>query len=419
MGKLTDVAIRAARSGRLQDGDGLMLLVKPSGSKFWVVRVMRDGKRKDIGIGGYPAVSLALARAKAQALRAEVKAGTDVVAKRRQERAGRLEAANRTFERVARLLHEKLTFKTEKQRAAWLYRLETYAFPYFGHVPIADLGGPHVLEALEPIWLAKPETARRVRQLVGAVLRFAHVQGWRGPIPALADYTKDGLPKQASGPVHRPAVEYADAPAVVAKLMAGTRTMGRQALIFTILTAARSSETRLATWGEIDLEAATWTIPGSRMKMGREHVVPLSPQAVALLKSRLAERAFMKLEAPEAGEIVFASDRGGVPISDMTMLKAQKLVAPGTVPHGWRSTFRDWAGETTDHPADVCEAALAHRIGNAVTRSYQRGNLLAKRRALMNDWANYVMPGAQETVAPAEAGGADVVALDSRRSRAG
>ncbi len=418
MGKLTDTEVRNAKAGRLQDGDGLMLMVKPSGSKFWVVRVMRDGKRRDIGLGSYPAVSLADARAKAQAIRTEVKAGTDVVAKRREERADRLAAADRTFEKVAKLLHGKLTFKTDKLKAAWLYRLETYAFPHFGTVPVAEVDGPHVLEALEPIWLAKPETARRVRQLVGAVLRFAHVQGWRGPIPVLADYTKDGLPKQASGPVHRPAVEYADAPATVAKLVAETRSMGRQALLFTILTAARSSETRLATWGEMDLERAIWTVPGSRMKMGREHVVPLPPQAVALLKARLAERAATKPEAPEAAEIVFASDRGGVPISDMTMLKAQKLAAPGTVTHGWRSTFRDWAGETTDHPADVCEAALAHLIGNAVTRSYQRGNLLEKRRALMADWADYVMPKAQEKAAPTEADGADVIALASRRKGA-
>lgn len=418
MAKLTDVAIRAAKSGRLQDGDGLMLLVKPSGSRFWVVRVMRDGKRKDIGLGSYPTVSLSDARTKAAAIRAEVKAGTDVVAKRRQERTDRLEAADRTFEKVAKLLHGKLTFKTPKQAATWLHRLETYAFPYIGAMPVADVDGPHVLEALEPIWLAKPETARRVRQLVGAVLRYARTREWRGPVPVLAEYTKDGLPKQPSGHVHHPAVDYADAPAVVAKLMGETRTMGRQALLFTILTAARTSETRLATWGEFDLDRATWTVPGGRMKMGREHVVPLPPQAVALLEARLAERHATKPEAPEADELVFPGERKGKPISDMTMLKAHKLVAPGTVPHGWRSTFRDWAGETTDHPADVCEAALAHLIGNAVTRSYQRGNLLEKRRALMNDWAAYVMPMALRDAAPAEADGADVIALASRRKGA-
>jgi integrase len=191
--------------------------------------------------------------------------------------------------------------------------------------------------------------------------------------------------------------------------------MGRQALLLTILTAARTSETRMATWGEIDLERATWTVPASRMKMGKEHVVPLSRQAVALLKARLAERTATKPEAPEASELVYPSGLEGKPISDMTMLKAQKLAAPGTVTHGWRSTFRDWAGETTTHPADVCEAALAHQVGSAVTRSYQRGNLLEKRRALMADWADYVMPMAQEKAAPAEADRADVIALASRR----
>ncbi len=418
MAKLTDVTIRNAGAGKLIDGKGLTLVVRPTGAKFWTLRVMKDGKRTELGLGTYPDVSLAQARLDAQALRARVKAGENVAAKRKAAKAGAMEARERTFERVARHVHGMQQFKTDKLRAAWLFRLETYAFPYFGDVPVDRVEGPMVLEALAPIWLAKPETARRVRQLIGVVLRFAHVQGWRGPAPTLADFTKDGLPKQQAGPVHLPAVDYAKAPAIVAALREGQRTIGRQALLFTILTAARSGETRNATWGEIDLERAIWTVPETRMKMKREHVVPLSGAAVALLRQRLVDRAMTVAGAPDADETIFASDRGGGPISDMTMAKAHKLLAPGTVPHGWRSTFRDWAAETTAHAADVCEAALAHLIGNAVTRSYQRGNLLEKRRALMEDWAAYVLPPSERVAAPTEATGANVVELAPRRERA-
>jgi integrase len=415
MGTLTDVAIRKAQPGRLHDGQGLMLQVRPNGSRFWLLRTMRDGRRSELGLGAYPAVSLAQARMEAMALRAKLKAGTDIASERKRAKAdakaGRAlarEADALTFAVVARMAHGAQQFKTEKLKAAWLFRLEAYAFPHLGDEPVHAVDGPMVLRALEPIWLAKPETARRVRQLVGAVLRFAHVKGWRGPAPALADFTKDALPKHGE-PVHRPAVEYAEAPAIVARLRAETPSMGRRALLFTILTAARSGETRLATWGEIDMDRSLWTIPAGRMKMGRALAVPLSEPAMALLRDRLAERALTRADEPRADELVFPSSREGRPLSDMTLLKAQKLAAPGTVPHGWRSTFRDWAGETTTHEADVIEAALAHQIGTATTRSYQRGNLLAKRRVLMADWAAFVTP------APIEGEAGNVIALGARR----
>jgi integrase len=361
---------------------------------------MKDGKRSEIGLGAYSSgtldskdkVTLGEARLKAAAIRAQVKGGGDPLTKKRAAKAGRLEAQDRTFAKVAVLAHGLRRFKTEQLKARWIGRLERFAFPYFGDVPVHKVDGPMVIEALEPIWSEKPETARRVRQLVAAVLKHAHSRQWRGPVPALVDLVKDGLPAHATGAVHRPAVDYLDAPAVIAKLRAEKQTIGRLALLFTAYTAVRSGETRLATWSEIDLENAKWTIPADRMKMEREHVVPLSPQALAILETVSVLRTMDANNEGDPAALVFPGERKGRPISDMTMAKAHKLAAPGTVPHGWRSTFRDWAAEATDHPSDVCEAALAHLIGNATTRSYQRGTMFEKRRALMNDWSAYVMP---------------------------
>ena len=416
MGKLTDAAVRNAKPGRIQDGEGLSLLVKPNGSRFWSVRVMKDGKRVAMGLGGYPAVTLSKARDAAAALRTKIKAGDDVLADKRQAVTVAKETRERTFEVVAKLVHAERKGRAHKTNALWLARLEQYAFPAFGETPVDRVDGKMVIAVLEPIWHEKPETARRLRRAISAVLKRACASEWRGPVPPLSDLTKYAFTTAQAPLQHHPAVDYLKAPAVVAKLRSETETVGRLALLFTIFTAVRSGEARGARWGEIDLVKAEWTIPSSRMKMGREHTVPLSSSAVIILETAVKLRTLDAKGEGDPTALVFPG-RGNRPMSDMTMAKAHKLVAPSTVPHGWRSTFRDWAAEATDHPADVCEAALAHLIGNATTRSYQRGTMLDKRRALMNDWAQYL---ARKMAEPGNgnAVSGEVIAFQPRRASA-
>lgn len=395
MGKLTTLRIAAAiRSGakaKLADGEGLTLSV---GGKraAWTLRTRVDGKPREIGLGAYPAVTLAAARDKARQAREVVAKGDDPGAARRAVVAERREAAARTFEAVARKLHAELEpgYRNKKHAAQWIATLEVHTFPAFGDKPVAAISGPMVLAALDPIWTRTPETARRVRQRIGAVLDYAHVRGWREAAPNVKLLAKRGLPAQPDLKRHHPAVEYADAPAVVARISEAPQTMGRLALLFTILTAARSGETRGATWAEIDRDAATWTVPALRMKAKREHVVPLSAAALDVL-----DRVRTYGQPAQAMALVFPGAKGAL-MSDMTMGKAQRLAAPGSTVHGWRSTFRDWAGETTAFPADVLEACLAHAVGNRVQRAYQRGTMLAKRREVMEQWAAYVTGVGQE-----------------------
>ena len=394
MTSLSAVAVKAAASGRHHDGDGLILFVKPNGSRFWVLRVMRDGKRTEMGLGGFPAVSLAEARSKAKAMREQVKGGVDVLADKRAAKAKRAEASERTFAKVAALAHAQRNFRTPALSQRWIGRLSRFAFPHFGATPVDRVDGPMVLAALQPIWNVKPETARRVRQLVGSVLDYAHAMGWRGPSPALAVLTKQSF--AAHGPAaNHPAVDYADAAKVLAAIEGARETVGRLALAFTIYTAARSGETRGAAWAEIDMDKAVWTIPAARMKMARDHAVPLSAPALAILARMKSAR-----RTGQPGERVFPGERADRPLSDMTLAAAHKAIAPGTTVHGWRSTFRDWAGETTAHPRDVVEMALSHVEQNATVRAYQRGTLFDKRRVLMDDWAAYLASPQTAGVAP-------------------
>lgn len=392
-GSLTAVSARNAPAGRHHDGNGLWLYVKPSGARSWVLRVTRDGRRQEIGVGSYPAVQLAQARQDAARVRAEVLSGADPVAERRAVKAGRMSANERTFERVAELVHGQRDFGSARLSERWIGRLRRFAFPHFGAMPIDKVDGPTVLSAIATLWREKPETARRVRQLVSTVLDYAHAMGWRDRSPDLAKLTRQAFPAQR-GAVHHAAVDYLAAPDVVARLHAGAPAIGRLALLFTIYTAARSGETRFATWGEIDLEGRLWRVPGPRMKMRRDHAVPLSPPALRILEQVAPHRL-----SGQPNDLVFPGERAGRPLSDMTLAKAQKLAAPATTVHGWRSTFRDWAGETTPFASDVIEAALAHQIGNATTRAYQRGDFLLKRRDLMDAWAQYCHGGPASTVA--------------------
>ena len=379
MGNLTATAVKAASEpGRYGDGDGLFLLVGKRGGKSWMVRVQKNGRRRDIGLGSASKVPLKLARERAGAVREQIEAGIDPVAERQKA------AGIPSFRKAAEQVHaeHKSGWKNAKHKAQWLSTLENYAFPAFGDRSVADVDAPVVRDALAATWLEKPETARRLRQRIRTVIDWAVAKGYRDGALAMPVIDK-ALPKQRAKARHHAAVPYSGLPAFMGELRQ-TESMGRMALEAAILTAARSGEVRLATWGELDLDAATWTIPGERMKAGREHVVPLSPPAVALFERMKAHRG----DDTDAA-LVFPGLKRGKPLSDMTLTKAMRDMGRTETPHGFRSTFRDWVAEQTTWPADLAEAALAHVVSDKTIAAYQRGSMLEKRRELMTAWADY------------------------------
>ena len=393
---LTPLAVKNAKPGRHADGGGLYLLVKESGARSWLYRATIAGKVRDIGLGpaaGAEAVSLADARELARDKAKEAKSGAIPVSdlrRRTQDAKAAAQAAKvsqSSFKTVAEAyvsLHED-SWRNDKHRAQWRATLTTYAYPHFGDMAVAAIGTEHVLAALQPIWKAKPETAGRVRGRIENILDAAKVQGlrsgenparWRGHLDHL-------LPKRARHTRgHHAALPYAEVPAFMAAL-AGREAVAARALEFTILTAVRSGETLGATWAEVDLAAAVWTIPGARMKAGKEHRVPLSPRAVAILNTIQPLNTRDRSDAP-----LFPSTNGG-PLSGMAMAMLLRRMVSAVTVHGFRSAFRDWAAESTAFAHEVCEMALAHVIGNKAEAAYRRGDLFDKRRRLMDDWAMY------------------------------
>ncbi|MBY9064958.1 integrase arm-type DNA-binding domain-containing protein [Sphingomonas yunnanensis] len=384
MGKLTALKAKALRApGRHSDGNGLTLFIKDSGAKSWVLRIQVNGKRRDIGLGSFDTVSLAEAREKADDIRKQFRNGIDPVAAKRAV----ITAAPTipTFREAASIAHgeHKGGWKNAKHKAQWLSSLEAYAFPLIGDVPVHEVDGPAIRDLLAKIWLSKPETARRVRQRIGTVLDWAYAKGYRQAEAPTRSVTK-GLPKQPKKDSHFAALPYEQAPAVYAQL-SSAESIGRLALRFLILTAARSGEVRGTCWREIDLEQQLWTIPGDRMKAGKTHIVPLQPAAIEILDTM----ARMYGTAPD--QTVFPG-RSNKQLSDMTLTKVLRdgFVGDITV-HGFRSTFRDWAAEQTDVAGDVVEAALAHAVQNKVEAAYRRTNYLEKRRGLMLAWSNHLL----------------------------
>ncbi|MBL0923873.1 MAG: tyrosine-type recombinase/integrase [Sphingomonadaceae bacterium] len=377
MRRLSASAVKTAKQpGRVGDGDGLFLLVKASGAKSWVCRVQRLGRRRDFGLGSANTVSLAVARERAREVRSWVALGLDPVFERRKARG------IPTFREAAAkvLAAQKKGWRNAKHQDQWLSTLEAYAFPYIGSVTVDEISGPMIRDLLAPIWLTKPETARRVRQRVGTILDWAYASGYRTSEAPMRAVTK-GLPKQPRKDGHFAAMPYDRVAGFMVRLRSKA-SFSRLALEFLILTAARSGEVRGAAWKEIDIEAATWTIAAARMKGGREHVVPLSSSALALLR-RCAE-------LKQVGtDLVFPGAKIGQPLSDMTLSKLMKEMGEPYTVHGFRSAFRDWVSEETDYPGEIAEAALAHAIPNKTEAAYRRGKLLVKRRSLMADWAGY------------------------------
>lgn len=378
MGQLTAMKIKAiTEPGRYVDGDGLMLRVTDGGAKSWMVRVRIDGKRRDIGIGSLKVLTLAEARAKATELRRQIAQGIDPIAERRK-----VEDPVPTFREAATLVHEehKAAWKNGKHQDQWINTLTTYAYPKLGDRLVNDIEGPIIRDVLAPIWLAKPETARRVRQRIGAVLDWSYAKGYR-PTEAPMRSLSKGLPRQPRKDCHFAAMPFTDVPKLIARLRERS-SVGRLAMEALILTAARSGEIRGATWNEVDLEAGMWTVPADRMKMGRVHHVPLAPEAVDVFRRAEALRV-------PCSDLVFPGQRLKNQLSDMTLLKVMRDMETGVTVHGFRSAFRDWVAEETSYSGEVAEAALAHAIPNKVEAAYRRTDFLAKRRSLMREWAAF------------------------------
>lgn len=392
---------RLERPGRHAVGSvpGLLLCVKDSGSKSWILRTVVGTKRRNIGLGGYPEVSLAEAREQARRIKRQVKQGVDPVALRKSKRLALIRSQNGrlTFAEAAYMCHEKKAseFRNRKHKKQWISSLEAYAFPAIGRMAAEDVDLPDVLRVLEPIWTQKTETATRVRQRMEAVLSWATVSGYRkGDNPARWQGHLDAVlpkPSKLKKGKHHAALPWKEIGSFMADLRKREGIAAR-CLEFIILTAVRSGEARLATWDEIDLEAGTWTIPSERMKAGREHVVPLSEAVLSLLKA---------LPVFEGSPYIFTAPRGG-PLSDMTVSAVCRRMGVEAVPHGFRSTFRDWCAESTAFPGEVAEMALAHVIPNKAEAAYRRGDLLQKRRNLMEAWAEYCsrIPGKGAEVTP-------------------
>ena len=383
MGKLTAVAVKNARKpGRYYDGQGLMLLVKTSGARSWLVRIQAKGRRRDFGLGSVSMVSLSEARERALETRKLVEAGKDPVNIRQRSQA--IAAALPTFREAATQAHRdhEGSWRNQKHRAQWLSSLESYAFPHIGDMLISEVEAPSIITLLRPIWLTRPETARRVRQRVRTVLDWAHAKGFRNTEAPTSSISK-GLPRQPKSGRHFAALPYADAPGLMLKLSEAD-SFGRLALRFLILTAARSGEVRGATWAEVDFERGVWTVPALRMKAGREHAVPLSNEALAVLQKANEARK----GSPE--EPIFPG-LAGRSMSDMTLTKVLRTARVDDVTvHGFRSTFRDWAAEMTNFDGSVVEAALAHSNPNRVEAAYRRTDFLEKRQPLMAAWSSFL-----------------------------
>lgn len=382
MGSLTATAVKAANEpGRYGDGDGLFLLVGKHGGKSWIVRIQKDGRRRDIGLGSAAKVPLKLARERAAAVRSQIEVGIDPVAERRKA------AGIPTFREAAGLVYAEHACgwkggKDSTHGKQWLTTLEAYAFPSFGDYAVSAVDTAAVRDCLAAIWLTKPETARRVRQRIRTVIDWAVAKGYRESSLAMPAIDK-ALPKQRDKPKHHAALPYEAVPAFMADLRA-KETIGRLALEALILTAVRSGDVRGMKWAEIDLAENVWRIPveEKRGKSGRVHIVPLSEAVRDVL-----ERARKHKRGDT--DLVFPGVMKCKQLSDNTLRKVAVDMGHAITAHGFRSTFADWVNEQTHYPREVREAALAHVRTDKVEAAYSRTDYLEKRRPMMGAWADY------------------------------
>jgi integrase len=369
---------------------GLRLVVRESGAKSWILRTKVGNKRREFGLGAYSktGVGVAEARTKALELLTALKAGIDPVSERKEARAQL--AAQRiglvTFDQAAAeyIATNANEWKNAKHAQQWRNTLATYASPIIGNLRVSDIEQVHVIALLRPIWNEKTETASRLRGRIETVLDWAKTMRYRaGDNPAKWQGNLDNVfPKRNKiAPTQNHKAMHHDELHDFVLTLRSANTMSAKALEFLILTASRSGEARGATWSEIDLSAKTWTIPASRMKAGKGHLVPLSNRAIALIES---------LPRFEGSEYLFPSSRTSRPLSDMALTKLMRDRDLEEVPHGFRATFKTWASNFTNHKREAVEKSLAHEVGNAVEQAYERGSFFEMRIALMQDWANFI-----------------------------
>jgi len=397
--------LKAGKPGSFGDGAGLYLVVTGAGAGSWAFRYSTGprGHQKShwMGLGAANTFGLKEARERARRCRQQVQDGIDPLAQRREAKA--TSGSGLTFQAVAELYitaHEP-AWRSKVHAQQWRQSLKDHVFPELGALPVAAIGTGDVMKALEPLWPKKPETASRARQRIESILDYAKARGWRsGDNPARWRGHLSNLlaaPGKVRPIEHHPAMPWHDVPAFLSGL-GGRQGTAAKALAFLILTAARSGEARGAVWSELDLVKGVWTVPASRMKAAREHRVPLSESALDLLRS-------VRPEELEPRALVFPGAKADKALSDVAVAK---LVPGGATIHGFRSSFRTWAGETTNFPREVVEQALAHRIGDAVEQAYARGDLFARRRHLMDAWAKFCS---------GQAPVGDVSDLESERAR--
>jgi len=388
--KLSPRKVATAGPGKHEDGGGLRLVASEGGAKKWVLRFTLKGKRREMGLGSFPNTSLADARRKAEHYRRLAKNGADPIQARDAEQQ---ETSTPTFTSCAAryIQSHRRSWRNTKHARQWVSTLKTYARPVIGNMPVDEIDTQDIVTILNPIWTSKTETAKRVQGRVENVLDYAAAHKyrdesnparWRGHLDKLL--AKPSRVKKVS---HHPAMPYEEVAVFMAELQ-GYTSISSKALQLLILTATRTSEVLRTQWPEIDLEKATWTIPADRMKARREHRVPLSIQAVSLLSD---------LPRVQSNPYVFPGARIGRPLSNMAMLQLMRGMGYGVggvhgdyVPHGFRSSFRDWSGEVSSYPRDVAEMALAHTIENKVEAAYRRGDLFEKRRSMMQDWSDFI-----------------------------
>ena len=396
-GKLSALGVQRAKEGTHDDGNGLRLKVGKTGTKRWLLRLTVNGTRREIALGHYPDLGLEDAREAAGEARKAARQGIDPKSKPAEPDA----IPTFTSAAAAYIRAHRRSWRNAKHARQWTATLKTYVRPVIGSTPVDRITTEHSLRILQPIWTNKTETAKRVQGRIENVLDYAAARKWRDPVnPARWRGHLDKLlasPKKVAKPVHRPAMPYRDLPGFMAEL-AAHHSVSASALRFLILTACRTGEVIGAQWDEIDTEAATWTIPRDRMKAGREHRVPLSREALGILEG---------LQRIAGNPFVFPGARHARPLSNMSMLQLMRGMGHGVggslseaVPHGFRSTFRDWASEQTATPHAVMEAALAHVISDGTVAAYARSDLFAKRAALMEEWAEYCTTAPAKNVIP-------------------
>ncbi len=365
---------------------GLALQVLPTGGRTWVLRFTIGSKRREMGLGGFPDVTLAKAREAARDARDQIRRGVDPIETARAARDALKpsKATGITFRAAAEayMAAHEASWKNSKHRAQWATTLETYVYGVIGDLGVEEVALTHVMQILDPIWTTKTETASRLRGRLEMVLDWATAREYRsGPNPARWRGHLDKLlakPSRVAKVVHHKALPIDELPEFMKKLR-GVSGAGGRALEFAILTAARSGEVRGALWSEIDLDQRLWTIGAERMKAGRAHRVPLSALAVSLLNAT---------PKWDGTDLIFPGSNGR-PLSDMTLSAVLRRMNIAAVPHGFRSTFRDWVSERTTHPQEAAEMALAHTVSNKVEAAYRRGDMMAKRYKLMEDWAAF------------------------------